>query len=235
MRIISWNCQGAFRNKFESIDRYSADVYVIQECENPETSNNKMYKTWATNYLWFGDNKNKGIGIFSKSNIKLEQNNWSNIYKGHEVKYFLPCIVNNSFNLINVWNHYNNSPNFGYIGQFWKYLQINKSNLNNSIIIGDFNSNTIWDEWDRWWNHSDVVRELKEIGIESLYHKYQKEEQGKETQKTFFLHRNINKGYHIDYCFLSTEMIEKLDDFIVEKYDDWYNLSDHVPIILSLK
>ena len=51
-------------------------------------------------------------------------------------------------------------------------LRVNKDKLNTTIIAGDFNSNTKWDEWDRWWNHSDVVNELKELGIKSLYHKY---------------------------------------------------------------
>jgi exonuclease III len=234
MKVISWNCQGAFRNKYKIIDDYAADIYVIQECENPKQSNNKNYEQWAKNYLWIGDNKSKGIGIFAKSNINIQYLNWSNVYQGHEVKYFLPCSVNNSFNLINVWNHYNNSPNFGYIGQFWKYLQINKSNFKNSLIVGDFNSNTIWDEWDRWWNHSDVVRELKEIEIESLYHNRMKENQGQETINTFFLHKDINKGYHIDYCFASKEIFNKVDNFSIEPYEKWRDVSDHSPIITNL-
>ena len=54
---------------------------------------------------------------------------------------------------------------FGYIGQMWKYLQLNKDNIRNKNIIigGDFNSNKIWDVWDRWWNHSDVFNELEEL------------------------------------------------------------------------
>ena len=51
---------------------------------------------------------------------------------------------------------------------------------------GDLNSNAQWDVWDRWWNHSDVVNQLKTMNIHSLYHELTNEEQGKEKNSTFF-------------------------------------------------
>ncbi len=191
MKIITWNCNGALRKKYENLLEFDADLIVIQECENPAESKDVKYIDWAVNYLWIGDTKNKGLGVFAKQSIELKQLDWSDNYNDHRVKHFLPCSVNGQFELLAVWTHQNNSPNFGYMGQFWKYLQIHKVKLTNSIIPGDFNSNAIWDQWDRWWNHSDVVRELNEIGIVSLYHKFTKEEQGKESQPTFYLHRNL--------------------------------------------
>jgi exonuclease III len=235
VKIITWNSNGALRKKFENLLDFNADLYVIQECENPAEILDDKYINWANNYLWIGDTKNKGLGIFANQNIDLKKLDWSNIFKDHSVKHFLPCSVNDRFELLAVWTHQNNSPNFGYIGQFWKYLQVNKDKLNNKVIIaGDFNSNTIWDEWDRWWNHTDVVKELKEIGIESLYHQYTKEEQGKETQPTFFLNRNIKKPYHIDYCFASMNFVDKLKNVTICNYEYWKHLSDHSPIIITI-
>src|SRR6478752_6845715 len=129
MKIITWNCNGAFRKKFEHLDSLNADILVIQECENPRESKDLKYSEWAKNHFWIGDTKNKGLGVFAKENIQLELLDWSDIYKDHKVKHFLPCLINQEFKLIAVWTHQNKSPNFGYIGQFWKYLQINKDKL----------------------------------------------------------------------------------------------------------
>lgn len=235
MRIITWNCNGALRKKFSQLLTFNADIVIIQECENPVESKDKAYIDWAVNYLWIGETKNKGIGVFAKAGIKLSRLDWPNEHMGHTVKHFLPCRVNDQFNILAVWLHQNNSPTFGYIGQFWKYLQVNKELMSNAIVVGDFNSNVKWDEWDRWWNHSDVVRELSEIGIESVYHKYTEEEQGKETQPTFYLHRNVSKSYHIDYCFAPTHFVDKVKSMRLGTYDEWISISDHVPLIVSFE
>ena len=62
MKIFNWNCNGAFREDFKEIideksDTYvDADIFVIQECEDPEKKVDKdrdeysefeEYKIWA--------------------------------------------------------------------------------------------------------------------------------------------------------------------------------------------
>ncbi|MDD4576604.1 MAG: hypothetical protein PHI36_09275 [Bacteroidales bacterium] len=235
MKIITWNCNGAFRRKFEYLTSFNADLLVIQECENPSETNHKQFTEWAENFLWIGDNKNKGLAVFAKPEIKLTKLNWSSNYENHNVKYFLPCSVNNKFDLLAVWTHRNNSPNFGYIGQFWKYLQINRHNILNTFIVGDLNSNSNWDEWDRWWNHSDVVSILNERGLESYYHKITGEAQGKESKPTLFFQKNIDKKYHIDYIFGPTEFIKRIKKYEIGKVEKWLHLSDHMPIFCELE
>ncbi|KDN54109.1 exonuclease/endonuclease/phosphatase family protein [Flavobacterium seoulense] len=231
MKIVTWNCNGALRKKFEYLKSLNADIYIIQECENPFELKHTEYFNWANNHLWIGDNKNKGVGIFATSNIELQKLDWSDNFQDHKVKYFLPCSVNNEFELLAVWAHSNNSPTFGYIGQFWKYLQVNKKYLGKSLIVGDLNSNKSWDKWDRWWNHSDVIKELDNIGIESFYHKFYNEEQGKESLPTFFLHRNLEKPYHIDYVFGSKCFSSNLKNVEIGNIEKWLEISDHLPVI----
>ncbi len=212
MKIITWNCNGALRKKTAFLSTLEADIYVIQECEDPAQSKDSSYQEWASNHLWIGENKNKGLGIFAKNNIQLERFDWSDQHGETTVKYFLPCLINRQFQLLGLWAHHNNSPNFGYIGQLWKYLQVNKHQFTQIILAGDFNSNSIWDEWDRWWNHSDVVRELQELQITSVYHQFFQETHGKETIPTFYLQRNRSKQYHIDYIFAHETLSQRIQN-----------------------
>lgn len=52
MRIITWNCNGKFSEKFPAILEENADIYVIQECENPSIIDSNEYKDFASNYFW---------------------------------------------------------------------------------------------------------------------------------------------------------------------------------------
>jgi exonuclease III len=90
VKIVTWNCNGAFRKKFHSIMNLDADLFVIQECENPAETRDKDYIEWASNYLWIGSTKNKGLGIFASPNIKLDSLHWRDTYTDHTVKHFLP-------------------------------------------------------------------------------------------------------------------------------------------------
>ncbi len=232
MKLITWNCNGAFRKKYHAIENMKADILVIQECEDPARST-KQYQDWAGDYLWKGENKNKGIGVFSRTGCELNHLGWND--DGLEL--FLPCRVGNLFNLVAVWTRHANSPNFRYIGQLWKYIQLHREHLSEDdlVLCGDLNSNKQWDEWDRWWNHSDVVQELQEINIHSLYHKVKNEEQGKERTPTLFMHRKVERPYHIDYAFSSESLFEENQSSIeVGGPKKWLEFSDHMPVLFTI-
>jgi exonuclease III len=231
MKIITWNCNRAFRKKFNLIADLGADIVVVQECEDPRRAGGE-YEAWAGNHLWVGKNKNSGLGVFASKQISLQKLDW----KDDNLEFFLPCNINQKFNLLAVWTKQANSPNFGYIGQLWKYMQLHKRELaaQHLLVCGDLNSNSIWDEWDRWWNHSDVVRELSEIDVQSMYHMKSGEEQGKETSPTFYLHRNREKPYHIDYAFVSRKLIGENHEINVGQWESWLTHSDHMPVIFDI-
>ncbi len=232
MKIVTWNCNGAFRKKYHLLDKFEWDLLIIQECENPEESA-PAYRDWAKCYLWKGENKHKGLGVFAKAGISLEPLEWDD----GGFQSFLPCHVAGSFDLMAVWTKQANSPNFGYIGQLWRYLGLHKDKMagRKILLAGDLNSNTRWDEWDRWWNHSDVVKILKDLDIYSIYHEYHGEEQGKESCPTLYHRRNSEKPYHVDYVFASSQLIDpKVSNIKIGEKDDWLAHSDHMPIIFQI-
>lgn len=231
LRIVTWNCNGALRKKLDRLTTLQADVYVIQECEDPAQTKDAAYTAWSTNHLWTGTYKSKGIGVFASDDLSLKAVPMDLA----PLELFLPCIVDDDWPLLATWTKKANSPNFGYIGQLWKFLQTHNAFLANphSMLIGDLNSNAVWDEWDRWWNHSDVVKELSELGLESCYHRYFSESQGQESRPTFFLHRNAGKPYHIDYGFVGPRWgIQHVE---VGAISEWLSESDHLPIVFDLK
>lgn len=230
MKIVSWNCNGALRKKLGVLKTLQADLCIIQECEDPARCPDSEYKEWADNYLWVGTNKNRGLAIFAKKEILLEKIDLD----AGRLELFIPCVVANRIALLAVWTRQANSPNFRYIGQLWKYLQQHREFLKQkeAAVIGDLNSNTQWDEWDRWWNHSDLVRELQELGLKSLYHYANGEEYGKEQTPTFFMYRRNTNSYHIDYAFLS-EVLLKEATLEIGLPIDWIEHSDHMPLIIG--
>ena len=232
MKIVTWNCNGAFRKKYNEISKYGADIYVIQECENPDTINGE-YKNWAGSYIWHGDNKNKGIGIFARKGLEMQRLAWED----NGLQLFLPVKVNGEFNLVAVWTKQANSPTFRYIGQLWKYLELHKEKMaaSKTLLCGDLNSNKIWDVWDRWWNHSDVVRELADAKMHSLYHQATGENQGAESTPTLYLQRNHSKAYHIDFAFASEDMFNPQNDIVlVGSKEQWLQFSDHMPLEFTI-
>jgi exonuclease III len=102
------------------------------------------------------------------------------------------------------------------------------------MLIGDFNSNSIWDKKHREGNHSTVVAKLEAKKIFSAYHKFFRQTQGKEEHPTLFMYRHKEKPYHIDYCFASTDLIEKLQNVEIGTYQEWTEHSDHKPLSVTV-
>ena len=229
MRIVSWNCNGALRKKLAAVETLNADVCIIQECEDPSRCKDTEYQRWAENYLWAGANKNRGLGVFAKNCIALSRANLDE----SPFELFLPCLIEERIALLAVWTRHSLTQR--YIGQLWNYLQLHREFLRceNSICIGDLNSNVCWDHKHHSWSHSHVVRELLGVGCSSIYHHVRAEAQGRESTPTFFLHRRLGKPYHIDYAFLSQALL-KNSSVEVGQPDNWLEFSDHMPLVMDL-
>jgi exodeoxyribonuclease-3 len=233
MRIITWNCNMAFRNKADFILTHKPDILVVPECERPEKLKFNVDGTSPADMLWYGTNPNKGLGIFSYGTYRFK------VHRRYDsaLRMIIPIAVTGplDFMLYAVWANNPADKDGQYVEQVWKAIQHYDRLLakKRTILIGDFNSNTIWDRPRRIGNHSAVVQHLEKKGIHSLYHKYFNQAQGKEEHPTLYMYRHKDKPYHIDYCFASEEMFDKLASVTIGDYDYWTQYSDHVPVIVT--
>ena len=221
-KIVTWNCHGGFfsKEKYAKIEKMDADIYVIQECDNPAKFENiSLLQKYQA--FWYGE-KAKGLGIFFKKEIHVKELQWET----YGIQLLCPFSINNIL-FIAIWAKNN------YIEDIYTYLKVHEKDIkafgNNVIVCGDFNSNKIWDSQHNFRNHTAVTQLLMDIGIESYYHLATGEKQGEEKTPTFYSYYNEAKPYHIDYCFGDKN---KFKEIKVGKYSEWVatSYSDHVPI-----
>lgn len=225
----------AFRKKAEYILIEHPDILIVPECEHPDKLIFKCNVEKPKDLYWFGQNPNKGIGIFSYSDFKIKLLNIHN----PEFKYILPLSVKNKNIELIIFAIWAQKPQNHdcYTEQIWNAVHFYKDLLNkeNVILAGDFNSSAIWDKTNRIYNHTNLVDFLKNKNIFSTYHSYFNQEHGKESAPTLFMHRKADRQYHIDFCFASNNLIKKMDSVKIGKYKNWTMHSDHKPLTVTFK
>lgn len=224
----------AYRKKAGFILAQRPDIVIIPECEHPDKLKFAAGVPIPGDVFWSGTNLNKGLGVFSYSEYKFRLHNNYN----PDLKNILPLIVTGGkidFTLFAIWANNPKDKGHQYVGQVWKALSHYNDLLKDqkTILAGDFNSNTIWDKPRREGNHSTVVALLESKKIYSTYHSFFNQQQGKEKHNTLFMYRHPDKAYHIDYCFTSDDLAQKIATVKVGTHKKWAALSDHTPLTIT--
>lgn len=234
MKIITWNCNMAFRNKYKKILKLQPDLLVLQECEGEEKIRKALQDFPVHNIIWYGENPHKGVAVISFGEVELARR------KDHNpaFQYIVPFQVKYktyTFNLFCIWAMPHKTERVkNYVGQIWGAVNYYSKYLDqDSILIGDFNSNAIWDKTKKMGNHSDVIQFLNDRQIYSLYHLLLDVEHGKEAHPTLFLLKQLEKPYHMDYCCASKKLITPQTTISIGTYEEWIKLSDHMPVIIE--
>ncbi|WP_306010080.1 endonuclease/exonuclease/phosphatase family protein [Bacillus sp. MMSF_3328] len=233
MKIITWNAAMRFREKIDEILPLKADILIIPECESSEKWKENQVKP-INQFLWFGDNLNKGLGIITLNNklhIELHPD------YDQQYRYVIPLIVSGEENFIlyAIWAQNHKKMYFSYIGQVFMAMQHYAKVLNApSIIAGDWNSSKNFDHFKKIGTHSETVALLDTFNIYSAYHHYFAEEQGKETHPTHYFRKELERPFHIDYVFMSKEYLDRLTKIEVGTREEWITYSDHLPLIIEI-
>lgn len=221
MRIVFLNCGGGFRNKRHYLTAFNADLYIIAEAESPQKILAVDYHQKIQDYLYvkFPRDK-KGLFVYTLSDNSIVRLNWDDF----RMRYFCPFSFR-GYSFLGVWAKDN------YIEDIYLYARFHLNDLKNAILIGDFNSNVIWDEEHGYRTHSDFNEIMDQIGHVSVYHSQEHVDFGKERQATFYLYRHLKRPYHIDYVYAPQNLKCHISFGNVE----FIQHSDHLPIILDIK
>jgi len=229
-----------------------ADVYIIQECADPDKSKYKEYREFSKGCrFWTGDKK--GVGIFAKNGRTLTNNAWDS--KG--LKYYISCNLDNKLNILGIW--INNKGKQKYADCLLKYLTNHDLELDCTyIIVGDLNLDKNRGQSEKT---QEIYKFLEERKFVSVYHyAFPYESYGKEHQKTFYQsprgktnpYTGNNPVSHVDYIFTRKERIEcfkieakekwiyknyvcKDGEWVKDSEDEDDGRSDHIPLVAHLK
>jgi endonuclease/exonuclease/phosphatase family metal-dependent hydrolase len=224
----------AFRKKYEPILEARPDVLILQECEHQEKLAIALADTDYRQIIWYGENPHKGIAAITYNNWTIESLDMHD----PEYQYILPLKLSNGvdeYNLFVIWAMpHKTERRKDYVGQIYGAIHYYADLLDEpSILIGDFNSNAIFDKKRKKNNHQSVVKFLEEKQISSIYHLKRGYAHGEEPDPTLYLLKKLRKPYHMDYCFASTGLISESTTIAIGQPDEWLHLSDHMPLIID--
>ncbi|WP_193342534.1 endonuclease/exonuclease/phosphatase family protein [Pseudarthrobacter sp. AB1] len=221
MRIVSWNCAMGYAKKRWLVEALQPDVAVLQE-----VSQRHIAETDAPFKAWVGSNPHKGLGVIGYTGRSHTLHEAGRLLPWH-----IPFTVD-GVNIVALWAHVRDKD-LKYVRVTHEVVDRHADFLTSapSLLIGDFNSNTIWDREHPGRNHSLLVDKLQGLGLRSVHHRTEGIAHGVEITKTYFHTKKLHFGHHIDYAFLrgASASLE------IGRYEDWLQFSDHMPLILDIK
>jgi len=136
MRIITWNCNMAFRKKADMILAYKPDILIVPECECPDKLIFSLNTQIPTDTLWFGTNRHKGLAVFSYGDLRFK------VLDNHnqDLRMIIPINVTGGlfdFNLFAIWANNPTDPDGQYVEQVWKAIHhiYSRILLQNSLTL----------------------------------------------------------------------------------------------------
>lgn len=249
VKVLTWNCNGGFRNKLSIIQSIKPDIAIIQECSADDATfaaRNHDF-TWARKSN-AKDNK-KGMAIICfNSNFNLKPpilpQIWSQQLKEDpsRLDLFIPIEVYGpqKFNLLATWSFNNrslpSSQRRVLEGPILMAIRILNEWLSSSpsIVAGDFNHNPKFDRYTKVNLFRRHIEELEKLKLYSIHHTQNQESYGVEAQPTHLW--RYKEPYVIDYIFANNiywNIITagKLSFSDLEKNSV---RSDHVPIWIDI-
>jgi endonuclease/exonuclease/phosphatase family metal-dependent hydrolase len=233
LRIVSWNCHyGLTGDKLEAIEKFNADILVIQECSEKDWEGSLKTK-YGTSSDWYGDGKdsdgspgrNLGILVLCREGLIPER-----IYEDVKYRYVLPYKISGKkeLTLFAIWTKKPVEKEATYLTSIFKAMEdgdygskIPKDKP--ALFIGDFNTGSVEGTNSACWYENLRDRFLRENNLFNCAG-------NQEWIPTFF---RGNGSWLDDHCFTTESLYSKVLSFGIGNSDYWRKFSDHCPIIVD--
>lgn len=233
MRFVTWNCNGAFKAKYEHVaafdDDYGDDILVIQEAEHPDLLPAVLLERYP-NVVWVEHNRNKGLLVLASERYRIDL---APEYDP-EYKFVVPVSVTgeSEFTLIAVWAQ--KLPGLSYAEYVLNGIKRYESLINDdTVIAGDFNSPPKVGARKGVADHMELTAWLERHGLFSAYHDMCEEAHGEEVFATYAHRRDLSQRFHIDYVFASEKALLGGGAAFHDIDENDVKLSDHVPLFVD--
>ena len=194
MRLVVWNCAGAVRKKWSSIEGLQPDVAVIIECDQPARIANLGFDSSA----WVGRIPHKGLAVFGFGDWKVLDAD----FVEDRLEYVLPVHISGpaEFDLYGVWASNRRAsvqlPGHEHLPQPHALMDVYQPSRSPrpAIIAGDFNNSAYWDK-PRRSRFADMAKRYEQEGFHSLYHHQTGEEFAAEASPTHWWRDRREDGH----------------------------------------
>ena len=246
LKLISWNCNKNFRNKYKVVEYFEPDIVIVPESESTEYLLEKAKPEFWDHFdkechQWIGEkNPYHGLGVFTRNGFRVKRLN------EYEPEYLLIDALSIfykdtfCFNLFPVWaKKYCKNGDYGYIVNVIKAIRGYSNIINDkTIFAGDFNGGLAYEKNGQdYRNFNKFLLEMSKIDFKSGYHSTKNEKFGKEKLYTH-KKKSSHKDFHIDYIWLHQKQIPNIHEFKIISFDEIKKIfgvsSDHSLIYMMI-
>lgn len=232
--LVTWNANMAFHRKHELLTALSPDVAVVPECGTRARVSPLAPGFKPTDWRWTGKDtpmgRSKGLAVFSFGGttlVPIEVPLLDRHFLVLDVRGPLP------FTLVAVWPLPDASRS--YVRPIQRTLSALDALLRKgpTVVLGDFNAGSGFLGGRTKGRFPDLAAQLEDLGLASAYHSHHSFPYGAEGEPTHFLHRSIEKPFHIDYVFVPRPWLSRIRSVTIGPAS-WLEHSDHVPVRMEI-
>lgn len=205
----------------KALDRLHPDILALQEVPKPKHEECAAFPSYT--FHWHGSNERQGVAVAVRRPLSVQPLPMDSSLPANTIP-LLVKINQIELTVLVVWTQ----PEPNYTGSLVRSLTGYRNLLleRSSIVLGDFNSSTVWDGNKKKWTFRELANRLEStFGLKSAWHNFHCELYGQESMPTHYHQRKPDKRFHIDYVYVPRSL--KIEDARIENFESWGKCSDH--------